>query len=1061
MSDVNKNLGHATAYGYAKSKGYTGTEDDFATLMASYADVAEQARESAEDSEAWAVGERDGVPVPDTDAQYHNNSKYYAEQASTSAGESSDSAEASGSSALVSEGHATGSQNGEPVEEGSPYYHNNALYYSQMSSQSADDADGYKRDAETAKTNAETAETNAETAEGNAEAWAVGTKDSVPVTQSDPQYQNNAKYYAEQAQNAADASAAMTGLADQFDSTTTYAIGDYVLYDGTLYQFTASHPAGAWTGTDAVQSVLSGGVSDLKSHIEESTDNIAIVMTANHYYPLSGTSITIGSPEVSTSGMRCVAVPCNGGDVFTINATGVPTARTFGFTDANGNILYRSGSTYAFTDFVLRTPDNAKYLIINDNSGGVSFVGRSLASKVNFDEKAIGYDDICSPIEFFNGGVGLSNNIGTITDINIVGYNVPHKYAIVPCSPGDVFTLNASAEPGPGQGTGLYRIYAFLDANYLLLNKSIDPYVTDKVITAPTNAAYLVINNYIADNGVSYKGKPIYLKEKNNRNDIDNLIDTVGNVVSASFTKPTGGNAVLNFACPLTAGKTIKFVWTGEDVESGELNLFSRETESGTNVETLYTGARPNIIYEVTPTVDANYLRVVATRTGSISVYAKGTNNDNINVLLDDVAQLKEEVTKTPFVRFGFTYDMYDPSDIFGASGEIGDINGWNSKAEALSKVHNAFDALCASGGAGHGYGERITGLYKIRTTDNALVDVLAPGYVTNGVTQGETVTLPIGTDSGGNPVTYNYTYESSTLPYEVRLYRFHDTNTALHKNSVDIPKKKILLVGGTHGNEFCAPIDLYVLAKHLCTDYTNPDVLKLRSSFDIYIVPYLDGFGCQYQWSNNGTMTTGARCNGRMVDINRNCYTAGWAGETGTASQITANFEAKIANLATNTFAGSSNGSEFESQLIKGLIEQIQPDVFIDHHHNSGNAPFYTICRGDYAGNLIYQSANDSAYARIHNMSQYFGTKYNLFLGDDVSPATKSASNGHMDTMAYELGVKMNAVSEMPESIAYLNGVIDNATKAATRYSALAFKQAEYTLLNVALHLCQWAMEH
>ena len=35
---------------------------------------------SAEDSEAWAVGTRDGVPVPSTDPAYQNNSKYWATQ---------------------------------------------------------------------------------------------------------------------------------------------------------------------------------------------------------------------------------------------------------------------------------------------------------------------------------------------------------------------------------------------------------------------------------------------------------------------------------------------------------------------------------------------------------------------------------------------------------------------------------------------------------------------------------------------------------------------------------------------------------------------------------------------------------------------------------------------------------------------------------------------------------------------------------------------------------------------------------------------------------------------
>ena len=45
---VNKNLGHVTAYAYAKSKGYTGTEEEFAELMASYGTVAQAAADSAQ-----------------------------------------------------------------------------------------------------------------------------------------------------------------------------------------------------------------------------------------------------------------------------------------------------------------------------------------------------------------------------------------------------------------------------------------------------------------------------------------------------------------------------------------------------------------------------------------------------------------------------------------------------------------------------------------------------------------------------------------------------------------------------------------------------------------------------------------------------------------------------------------------------------------------------------------------------------------------------------------------------------------------------------------------------
>lgn len=44
---------------------------------------AEDSEDSKEDAEAWAVGKRNGTPVPSTDPTYHNSSKYWAEIASS------------------------------------------------------------------------------------------------------------------------------------------------------------------------------------------------------------------------------------------------------------------------------------------------------------------------------------------------------------------------------------------------------------------------------------------------------------------------------------------------------------------------------------------------------------------------------------------------------------------------------------------------------------------------------------------------------------------------------------------------------------------------------------------------------------------------------------------------------------------------------------------------------------------------------------------------------------------------------------------------------------------
>jgi len=84
-----------------------------------------QALEYSQESEAWAIGKRDGTDVPSTDPAYHNNSKYYAEFADTRATNADDSAE-------DSEAWAVGERGGLPVPSGDDTYQNNSKYYAQQ-----------------------------------------------------------------------------------------------------------------------------------------------------------------------------------------------------------------------------------------------------------------------------------------------------------------------------------------------------------------------------------------------------------------------------------------------------------------------------------------------------------------------------------------------------------------------------------------------------------------------------------------------------------------------------------------------------------------------------------------------------------------------------------------------------------------------------------------------------------------------------------------------------------------------------------------------------------------
>lgn len=74
-----------------------------------------------------------------------------------------------------------------------------------------------------------------------AEAWARGTKNSTPVSSTDPQYHNNAKYYAEQAKDSADnAAISETNAGTSELNAGTSEINSQAWAEGTT---DPSHPA--------------------------------------------------------------------------------------------------------------------------------------------------------------------------------------------------------------------------------------------------------------------------------------------------------------------------------------------------------------------------------------------------------------------------------------------------------------------------------------------------------------------------------------------------------------------------------------------------------------------------------------------------------------------------------------------------------------------------------------------------------------------------------------------------------------------------------------------------
>ena len=192
--------------------------------------IAQAVQANALKSEGYAVGEQDGTPV-ESGTYYHNNSKYYSEQASTSAtnahtsevnaGDSetnalsyknsasqsasdalgyknnaSASATTASNEALKSEGYAVGKQNGTDVSSGT-YYHNNAKYFSEQASTSATNAHTSEVNAGLSQSSASGSATSASNSALVSEGWAKGSQNGTDVTSGSPYYENNSKYYSE------------------------------------------------------------------------------------------------------------------------------------------------------------------------------------------------------------------------------------------------------------------------------------------------------------------------------------------------------------------------------------------------------------------------------------------------------------------------------------------------------------------------------------------------------------------------------------------------------------------------------------------------------------------------------------------------------------------------------------------------------------------------------------------------------------------------------------------------------------------------------------------------
>lgn len=238
-------------------------------------------------SEAYARGTMGGTPVDPGDAGYEDNAKYYKDAAAASAQEASDDADYVRDHVTDADASALEAEGWAVGEQGGTPVASGSPYYENNAKYYAGEAQQDKDDADAFKDSANQAALRSE-------GFAVGEQNGTPVTSGSPYYENNAEYYKDLAASvvlSADGAAAQAMIAgDETNTTVTadYPAGSYIRVQGVLYRTTQNIETGdtLTVGTNCEVAVLGDDVQANKNSID---NDLAPVIRAEG----SGTLITI------------------------------------------------------------------------------------------------------------------------------------------------------------------------------------------------------------------------------------------------------------------------------------------------------------------------------------------------------------------------------------------------------------------------------------------------------------------------------------------------------------------------------------------------------------------------------------------------------------------------------------------------------------------------------------------------------------------------------------------------------------------------------------------------
>ena len=247
------------------------------------------------------------------------------------------------------------------------------------------------------------------------------------------------------------------------------------------------------------------------------------------------------------------------------------------------------------------------------------------------DNKAILVTGYNQYVDLSGTTIQMENNVPKPADTS-AGYN----YSAVPCSAGDVFTIN-------GHGGSQTRLWGFTDSVGNILDKSAASLTQyNKVIVAPTNAAWLIIHTNTTD--VSCYG--IYIKTKVQRNTDDIKMYNSYDILPEFATY----NKII--------ANGITFTW---NEDHSKCYIVGTSTGISRNNLLLYTAPLPdqlvpntNVYIDITHKPTSAYIQIISINSSSEKKYTDITHSQYYHIDSDVTG-----ITISIYVPSGVTIDDY------------------------------------------------------------------------------------------------------------------------------------------------------------------------------------------------------------------------------------------------------------------------------------------------------------------------------------------------------------------------------------------------------------------